>query len=483
MKAILPALLTFFLFASSTLSLQAQDCKCEEAFDATVDAYEKDYSLFVYKVTDKNRELYNAHKVVIRSKAEQVTDLSDCKTILEQYLHFFRDGHTYILNPSQTVFHKEKIALSEKQFKKAYKKQNYSLNQVIGIWDNGSYTVAVVPNPAKSGRERDYVGIVLSSTNKNWQPDDVKFELTSTTGASFKVNFMMGDHAIRKTTGKLVGKALLEMDGLGDWTKVWPEVEKQPKTDIEAKYKQFHIAYIDDIPYLRLPDFYSVDRSYVDSLLKANHDNIMKADLMIVDVRGNSGGNDATYFPVMPYLLSGPVEIPTGGFWLSDYNLQQLMDYKTGKTGKKVEDYTQKEKEIYDLLMANKGTAYYDYPEPFFTYKTDTLYLGPKKIAILTDKETASSGETFVFRANQSDRVVVYGQNTAGVVDGFNGLSKNVGCFEVVFPSSYRARDLDKNPIDPYGIAPDVFVNEKVDALTYAIEHMRQLIKNGSAQE
>lgn len=177
MKAILPALLTFFLFASSTLSLQAQDCKCEEAFDATVDAYEKDYSLFVYKVTDKNRELYNAHKVVIRSKAEQVTDLSDCKTILEQYLHFFRDGHTYILNPSQTVFHKEKIALSEKQFKKAYKKQNYSLNQVLGIWDNGSYTVAVVPNPAKSGRERDYVGIVLSSTNKTGSPKTLNLSL------------------------------------------------------------------------------------------------------------------------------------------------------------------------------------------------------------------------------------------------------------------------------------------------------------------
>src|SRR5690606_9327160 len=111
------------------------------------------------------------------------------------------------------------------------------------------------------------------------------------------------------------------------------------------------------------------------------------------------------------------------------YNIQRLMDYKTGKPGKKVEEYTKKEKEEYDLMRAKKGTAYFEYPKPFFTYKTDTLYLGPKKIAILTDKETASSGETFVFRANQSDRVVVYGQNTAGVVDGFNGLSKDIGCF------------------------------------------------------
>ena len=483
MKTILSTLLTVFLLTSPVLSLQAQDCRCEEAFDATVDAYEKDYSLFVYKVTDENRALYNAHKVVIRNKAEQATDLSDCKTILDQYLHFFRDGHTYILNPSKKVFHEEKITISEKQFKRAYKKNNYSLNQVLGIWENRSYTVAVVPNPAKSGLERDYVGIVLHSSNKNWQPTDVKFELTSHAGASYKVNFMMGDHSIRKTTGKLVGKGLLEMDGLGDWTKVWPEEKQQPKTGIQAKYDQFHLAYINDIPYLRLPDFYSVGRAYVDSLMKSHHANIMKADFMIVDVRGNSGGNDATYFPVMPYVLSGPVKIPSGGFWLSDYNLQQLMDYKTGKTGKKVEEYSEKEREIYDLLMANKGTAYFEYPEPFYTYKTDTLYLGPKKIAILTDKETASSGETFVFRANQSDRVIVYGQNTAGVVDGFNGLSKDIGCFEVVFPSSYRARDLKENPIDPYGIAPDVFVNEKVDVLTYAIEHMRQLIKNGSAQK
>ncbi|WP_245868904.1 hypothetical protein [Pontibacter ramchanderi] len=39
----------------------------------------------------------------------------------------------------------------------------------------------------------------------------------------------------------------------------------------------------------------------MDSLLKLHHANIMKANFMIVDVRGNSGGNDANYFLVMPY--------------------------------------------------------------------------------------------------------------------------------------------------------------------------------------
>lgn len=482
MKTILKALLTVFLVAAPLISLQAQDCNCTDAFDATVDAYEKNYSLFIYKVTDENKELYNAHKNVVRNKAGQVSDLSDCKAVLEQYLHFFRDGHTYILGSGKKTFYNEKVKVSEKQFKKAYKKNNYSLNPIFGIWDNGSYTVAIVPNPAKSDRARDYVGVVLNSSNQNWQQTDVKFELTAKSNASYQVNFMMGDHSIRKTTGKLGGKSLLEMDGLGDWNKVWPEEKNvQPKNEIQAKYKQFHLTYIDGIPYLRLPDFYSVDRSYVDSLMKSHHDNIMMSDFMIVDVRGNSGGSDATYFPVLPYVLSGPVELPMNGFWLSEYNTQMLIEAMAANRGLSVEEYAKQRKEEYDGFIANKGTAYFQHPEYSWTFNADTLYNGPKKIVLLTDKETASSGETFVFRANQSSKVVVYGQNTAGVVDGFNGLSKDIGCFEVVFPTSYRAKDIKENPIDPYGIAPDVYVNEKVDALSYAIEHMKQLIKNENA--
>ncbi|WP_299986124.1 S41 family peptidase [uncultured Pontibacter sp.] len=482
MKTFLPALLTVFLSMASSSSLQAQDCNCTDSFDATADAYEKNYSLFIYKVTDENRDLYNAHKQVIRRKAEQVTDLNDCKAVLDQYLHFFRDGHTYILHSGKKVYHNEKIKLSEKEFKKAYKKKNYSLHPIFGIWENGSYTVAIVPNTGESKRERDYVGVVLKSSNPNWKQSDVKFELTSKASGSYQVNFMMGDHSVNNTTAQQIGRSLLEIDGLGDWNKVWPEENnQQPKNEIQAKYNQFHLAYIDGIPYLRLPDFYSVERSYVDSLMKSNHEKIMKSDFMIIDVRGNSGGNDGTYFPVLPYVLSGPIELPINGFWLSEYNTQMIIEALAAMKGLSVEEYAEKEKEEYDGFMANKGTAYFEDDGDSWTFKTDTLYNGPKKVIILADKATASSGETFIYRANQSIKVVVYGQNTAGVVDGFNGIPKDVGCFEVVFPSSYRAKDIKENPIDPYGIAPDVFVNEKMDALEYAIEHMRHLIKNESA--
>ncbi|RZS93936.1 S41 family peptidase [Aquimarina brevivitae] len=478
MTKFLNPLLTTFLAITAISSIQAQDCLCSELYEKAVATYEQDYSLFIYKVTDENRDLYTAHKQVMRAKANKTIGVSDCRAVLEEYLQFFRDGHTYIINKSTSEINEEHIEISEAEYKEEYVKNNYNLNPIFGIWKSGNYTVAIIPNPEGSTTVRDFVGVITASGSSNWEPSDIKFEITTTYGKPYKIKYMMGDHSIKNTTGQLLSRSTLEIDGL-QWKKIWPTTTAEPNRDaIATKFNEFHLTYVDKIPYLRLPDFYSVQPSFVDSLLQAHHTNIIKADIMIVDVRGNKGGNDATYFPVLPYMLNGPIKLPASGFWLSDYNIQTFMDYDTGEPNKKVEDYTETEKAGYDLMMANKGTAFFDYPEYAFTFKADTLYNGPKKVIMLIDKETASSGETFVYRANQSNKVVVYGQNTAGVVDGFNGLSKDIGCFEVVFPSSYRAKDIKENPIDPYGIAPDVFVDEKVDIIPYAIAHMKELLKN-----
>ncbi|WP_040396655.1 hypothetical protein [Cesiribacter andamanensis] len=69
------------------------------------------------------------------------------------------------------------------------------------------------------------------------------------------------------------------------------------------------------------------------------------------------------------------------------------------------------------------------------------------------------------------------------MVDGFKGLAKIIGCFELVFPSSLRAMDLDKNPIDPHGIAPDVYLDKNVDALAYTIAPIKQLLNNEQAAQ
>ncbi|EMR02765.1 hypothetical protein ADICEAN_02093 [Cesiribacter andamanensis AMV16] len=43
--------------------------------------------------------------------------------------------------------------------------------------------------------------------------------------------------------------------------------------------------------------------------------------------------------------------------------------------------------------------------------------------------------------------------------------------------------DLDKNPIDPHGIAPDVYLDKNVDALAYTIAPIKQLLNNEQAAQ
>lgn len=467
------------------LSAWAQECNCTNSFEIARNAYEKNYSLFKYKVTDENRDLYEAHSDIMFEKAKKTTNLNDCKVVLERWLSFFRDGHTYIMmsNDQNGEIYSEHIDLTENEFKSNYQKKSYDSNPLLGIWKNGSYTVAIIPSPQNNTKERDYVGVVLESSNPAWKKGEVKLEFNTVFGTSYDINYMMGDHSIKKTFGKQTDRGVLEIDDLSEWTKLWPEVENIKKqSEIELKYDQFHIAYVDKVPYLRLPDFYSVEPSYVDSLMQAHHDRIIASDVFIVDIRGNGGGSDGTYFPVLPYVLNGPIELPFNGFWLSEDNTEYLINAMAASKELTLDEYKEKDKKEYDSFINNKGTSYFK-GEGTWTFTTDTIYKGPKKVIILIDEGVGSSGETFVYRANQSDRVVVYGQNTAGVVDGFNGFPQDLGCLTAVFPTSYRAPDIATNPIDPYGIAPDVYVDKEIDVLSYAIEHMRRLLELDSKNE
>ncbi len=469
----------FLLFIS--MPARAQDCSCADAFEQVVQVYEKDYSLFNIKVTDQNRELYNANKAVFRAKAKAVNEVENCLPVLEQWLQFFRDGHNNIKFTGHRGQKdtRERIAMDRATFltdlKRNRKKKPYKGNDLLGIWKYGSYEVGIMPNPKKSTLKRDFVGVVLSSKNPQWKPGDVRFELNHVYGNDYQAVYYQDDNGGRKLKGKLQNPTTLEFLTNNTWTKVWP-TSKDTKAAVAAGtdlYSDFHFKLVDgEIPYLRFPNFYEKEPAFVDSLLKAHHQELIKAPFIIVDVRDNNGGNDVVYKPLLPYLLSGSIQIPNSGIWMSEENLKIFLE------GKNPENFNEEEKAEYNYLMSLKNTFFWTDKDKYaYTLTPDTLYAPHQKVAVLMNGKTISSGETFVFKARQSDKVILYGQNTAGVVDGYNVLTKSIGCFNLRYPSSLRAKDVAKNPIDPYGMAPNVFVSPELDALDLSIQHMRQLLK------
>ncbi|RDV11510.1 peptidase s41 [Pontibacter diazotrophicus] len=468
----------FFAICSSISSLQAQDCSCADAFETTVETYEKNYSLFRYKVTENNLAIYNAFTEVMREKAKQSEGLKECKIVLDQWLGFFRDGHNSIKLVIKDEQEFERIQVTEQQFKVNYTELGDHKDDVLGIWKWREYTVAIMPAPESDKRARDFVGVLLESTNKAWKPSDVIMELTKKQADEFDISFFMPDHSEIVLTGSKTSAGQLNIKGVGNWQKSWPGVEMSENSKL---FHTFHIRMIDDIPYVRFPDF-NVNPEDVKRAISANHEQLMNAEIIVVDLRDNGGGSDYAYFPILPYVLSGPIEMPHVGMWMSEDNLQPYLHEQVGK-GKNPEDLTQKEKENYDWLMSYEDSLFYQKPGEYaYTYEADTLYKGPKKVAVLMNENSGSSAETFIFRAKQSDRVIFYGQNSAGVVDGFMVFSKNIGCFELSYPHAVRAKDVADNPIDPYGFEPDVYLDKNVDALEFSIKHMKQLIKNRATE-
>lgn len=474
MKKISSTIIILCAIFTSITNLQAQDCNCADAFEKTVETYEKNYSLFRNKVTESNLEIYDAFTAVMKEKAVQTGGLKECKIVLDQWLSFFRDRHNSISLVIKDEEEFESIPMTEEQFKANHEEMSYHKDEIPGIWKWREYTLAILPDQQTGSRKRDFVGVLLGSTIKAWKPGDVLLELTKGPEAELEVSFFMPDHTEMVMTGKKINAGQMEIKGLGDLQKIWPVVE----IDEDRKFfNTFHIRMIEDVPYIRFPDF-NMNPEKVTKAVRSYHEQLVNAEFIIVDIRDNGGGSDYAYFPILPYVLSGPIEIPNIGMWMSEDNLEPYLKEKGGK-GKNPEDLTLKEKEYYDWIMSYKNSLFYQKPDEYsYTYASDTIYKGPKKVAVLMNENSGSSAETFIFRAKQSERVILYGQNSGGFVDGFNLFSKNIGCFELSYPHAIRAKDVAENPIDPYGFEPDVYLDKNMDDLDFSIKHMKLLLKN-----
>ncbi len=467
------ALLLLLTLVTST-GAYAQSCACVDSFDEVVETYEKNYSLFKFKVNSSNQEVYSAYTQLMRDKAK-ATESQFCKAVLDQWLLFFRDEHNFIIESNQAAPAKayETYQLEEQTFKARYRSPRKRKNDLIGIWESGSYRVAIVPEPQPKRTNRDYIAVVLKSDIESWKPNEVKFELQQEYGNDFKANFFMGDHSLKKVAVKLQNESLLAFNGLNQWHKVWPETAtKQPAESSTKKAKGFHFEMLQgSIPYFRIPFFYPEHKVLIDSILNKHHVQIINAEMLVIDVIENGGGSDYVYESLMPYILTGPIQMPRSGIYLSEFNKASLIEQWGGLPD--LDSIQGEELAFYKKFIEHNDTLMFFSNEKYYTYAPDTVYSHPKKVAILTGRGTGSSGETFVLKAKQSPRVVVYGQNTRGMIDGFGGTYKKLSCYTARFPNGVRSFDVEAKPIDPYGIAPHVYLDPSVNVLDFALKHMQ----------
>lgn len=212
---------------------------------------------------------------------------------------------------------------------------------------------------------------------------------------------------------------------------------------------------------LRIPSFDYSNKKMIDSLITANHNLITSKDNLIIDVRNNGGGSDASFQKIIPYLYTNPIRNVGVEYWSTVQNNKRMLDFMANP------DWSAEDKEWakkgFDKLNANIG-KFVNLNEQLVTEtKLDMFYKNPKNIAIIINENNASTTEQFLLVAKQSKKVKLFGRTTEGVLDISNmyfveSPSKN---FKLGYSltKSFRIPDMQ---IDGKGIQPDFYIDRNI---------------------
>src|SRR6056297_3052788 len=171
MKSIL--FCTLFLITVSITN--AQNCDCYTKYQWVKETFENNDAGFEYAVTTKGKQAYNYHNARIEEQIKKATYLSECVTLLDNWLLFFRSGHlgigiteNAILGEPKSSEQPEKIEeypIQLDEFKTYLDhKENHDYE---GIWETGVYQIAI----KKKGN--NYIGSIVASGTDTWKKDQV----------------------------------------------------------------------------------------------------------------------------------------------------------------------------------------------------------------------------------------------------------------------------------------------------------------------
>ncbi|MGB5008258.1 MAG: S41 family peptidase, partial [Ferruginibacter sp.] len=203
---------------------------------------------------------------------------------------------------------------------------------------------------------------------------------------------------------------------------------------------------------IRIASFNHVYKKVIDSIIKANYSVITAAKYLLIDLRGNRGGSDVSYEELMPFIYTNPINV-VGMDKLSTPD--NIAKYEVMVND---ESYPQPTREYAKKIIEQLKTN----PGKFLAGDDDTFRLKeilpfPALVGVLVDKKCGSTTEQFLLASKQSKKVVMFGENSAGVLDYANMHFLDFPCYEwrLGYATS-RSRRLPDQPVDNIGISPDI---------------------------
>lgn len=484
------AIVLALLLAPAPLAARSEACPCSEALRELTSTIERNYVGFRLEIHGQRAEQHRVTLAGFTRQAGAASTDEECVRVLQSYLRFFRDGHLFLLTrPRLSPEDSMRVAreaprtpLREADVRRILEERAGSLDPIEGIWyDKSGYRVGIVHAPQSTSH--DFVGVMLTEGAEGWEAGDVKAWFRALPDGSYDAVLYADDRTPRYPDVYLRGQQggaairhgmLLHMPPV-TWGREHPLREGQrglldPKDPRAPTLRVRDASVVVSVP-SHAPEY----AAQLDSLVTAHRADILAAEILVIDVRGNEGGSSWMTRALMPFLvtpgkranplsregqavvLSSPDNVAYFQQFESQGWLPATLLERMRSSPGEVVPYE-------EVAAAAVETAPPDSATPL-----------PRHVAILMDGAVVSAGEAFVLRAMRNEKVVLFGAPTGGVIDYQSvTIVRLESCSDLGlllgYPTSAASDHLPEDGINATGIPPDVPLGAGVEDPIHAIE-------------
>jgi hypothetical protein len=450
-----------FALALVAINTQAQDtCTCVRNLELVIDKVSRNYAGFQDKVNDGTRSRYGALVDSLRSAAKVSADGKVCFALLERYRAFFADKHLQLNGthaPGQPTAEKFPPTMTEwtaASLRSYFSTREAELKPLEGIWKWDPYEVGIIHD-----RSTDTYKAIIISGNEQWTEGMLKFSCDAPVNGRASARFSLRDHSVMETN--LVQQHdHLTFEGLGG---VWDRTYPPPAHPTDKQ--QFMLEHAGDIQwkmldsntiYIKVRNCDLSNKAVLESAMATHATELQRTPDWIVDFRGNGGGSTNVFSCLLPYLYTKPMVDDGQKHWMSPENTAKISDFlERNRTLMSEESRVM----LDDIVAHGKAHPNTWHVQPGDTLRFDTVLSMPRRVAVLVDRGTASSGEVFAMEAHMlSDKAVIFGEHTGGYLDYGDLMWHDLGCdgLSMNIPTSRMTRVDRGMRYDLTGFPPDV---------------------------
>ncbi len=212
---------------------------------------------------------------------------------------------------------------------------------------------------------------------------------------------------------------------------------------------------------LTIPSFGGPYREPLIALLKQHRKALLSHPYWIIDVRGNGGGDDESFYPLLPWITTGEWATAGAAWLVTPTNIEGQ--------GRVCEIFSPGDpvcKAFMDKAIARmKGAApgtyvqQQDGPPIIFDRAEKLEPRRPSRVVILTDRGCGSTCEEFLLAARQSLSVKLVGRSSYGTLDYSNLRPYDLpsGARRLFYATS-RSNRLPDFQVDVAGVQPDIYL-------------------------